>query len=162
MSATSCWRFSVMRAVSTETAATPRVVLLLGLQGSGKTTGRLKWLVRRGRHPLMVSTDVRRPAAIEQLSVLGEQAEIRVYAPETMDPVTRATGALAEARAKGFVRSSSCTGRLHIDDELMDELQAIKTPCIPRICSMSPTQPGQDAIKSAGEFNRRVGVTESS
>ena len=65
----------------TKTPATPRVVLLLGLQGSGKTTtaGKLgKWLVRQGRHPLMVSTDVRRPAAIEQLSVLGEQGEIRV------------------------------------------------------------------------------------
>ena len=114
----------------TKTTAAPRVVLLLGLQGSGKTTtaGKLgKWLVRQGRHPLMVSTDVRRPAAIEQLSVLGEQAEIRVYAPETMDPVTRATGALAEARAKGFDTVIVDTaGRLHIDDELMDELQAIK------------------------------------
>src|SRR5918992_1950879 len=71
-------------------APTPRVVLLLGLQGSGKTTtsGKLgRWLKRQGRHPLMVSTDVRRPAAIQQLAVLGEQAEIRVHAPETMDPV---------------------------------------------------------------------------
>ena len=83
-------------------APTPRVVLLLGLQGSGKTTtsGKLgKWLTRQGRHPLMVSTDVRRPAAIEQLSVLGAQADIRVHAPETMDPVARAKGALAEAKA---------------------------------------------------------------
>src|SRR5678810_574316 len=71
-------------------APTPRVVLLLGLQGSGKTTttGKLgRWLKRQGKHPLMVSTDVRRPAAIRQLSVLGEQGAIPVYAPETMDPV---------------------------------------------------------------------------
>src|SRR5262245_36470503 len=69
-------------------APTPRVVLLLGLQGSGKTTtsGKLgKWLVRQGRHPLMVSTDVRRPAAIQQLSVVGEKADVKVFAAETMD-----------------------------------------------------------------------------
>jgi signal recognition particle subunit SRP54 len=146
------------------TAAPPRVVLLLGLQGSGKTTtaGKLgKWLIRQGRHPLMVSTDVRRPAAIEQLSVLGEQAEIRVYAPETMDPVTRATGALAEAKAKGFDTVIVDTaGRLHIDDELMDELQAIKEAVRPAdLLYVADAMTGQDAIKSAGEFNRRVGVT---
>src|SRR5688500_7405726 len=87
-----------------KSAPTPRVVLLLGLQGSGKTTtaGKLgKWLARQGKHPLMVSTDVRRPAAIEQLSVLGTKAEIRVFAPETMDPVERARSAVAEAKAKG-------------------------------------------------------------
>jgi signal recognition particle subunit SRP54 len=147
-----------------KTTAAPRVVLLLGLQGSGKTTtaGKLgKWLVRQGRHPLMVSTDVRRPAAIEQLSVLGEQAEIRVYAPETMDPVTRATGALAEARAKGFDTVIVDTaGRLHIDDELMDELQAIKDAVRPAdLLYVADAMTGQDAIKSAGEFNARVGVT---
>src|SRR5687768_13972483 len=96
-------------------APTPRVVLLLGLQGSGKTTtsGKLgKWLIRQGRHPLMVSTDVRRPAAIQQLSVLGEQADIKVYAPETMEPVTRATGALAEARSEEH--TSELQSRLHL------------------------------------------------
>src|SRR5687767_13585210 len=111
-------------------ATTPRVVLLLGLQGSGKTTtsGKLgMWLKRQGRHPIMVSTDVRRPAAIQQLSVVGEQADVRVFTPETMDPVARATGALGEARAKGFDTIIVDTaGRLHIDDQLMDELQAIK------------------------------------
>src|SRR5919109_1138676 len=145
-------------------APTPRVVLLLGLQGSGKTTtsGKLgKWLVRQGRHPLMVSTDVRRPAAIEQLSVLGEKAEIRVYAPETMDPVTRAAGALSEARATGFDTIIVDTaGRLHIDDELMTELQAIKDAVHPSdLLYVADAMTGQDAIKSAGEFNRRVGVT---
>jgi signal recognition particle subunit SRP54 len=145
-------------------APTPRVVLLLGLQGSGKTTtsGKLAmWLGRQGRHPLMVSTDVRRPAAIQQLSVLGEQADIRVYAPDTMDPVARATGAVAEARATGFDTVIVDTaGRLHIDDDLMDELQAIKDAVKPSdLLYVADAMTGQDAIKSAGEFNRRVGVT---
>jgi signal recognition particle subunit SRP54 len=82
--------------------ARPRVILLLGLQGSGKTTtsGKLgRWLAKQGRHPLLVSTDVRRPAAIQQLSVVAKQAGVRVYEPAgEMDPVKRATGALAEAR----------------------------------------------------------------
>ena len=145
-------------------APTPRVVLLLGLQGSGKTTtsGKLgKWLVRQGRHPLMVSTDVRRPAAIEQLSVLGAQADIRVHAPETMDPVARAKGALAEAKAKGFDTVIVDTaGRLHIDDDLMGELQAIKDAVQPTdLLYVADAMTGNDAIKSAGEFNRRIGVT---
>ena len=145
-------------------APTPRVVLLLGLQGSGKTTtsGKLgQWLKRQGKHPLMVSTDVRRPAAIQQLSVVGEQADVKVFAPETMDPVARATGALAEARNKGFDTVIVDTaGRLHIDDELMDELQAIKDAVQPSdLLYVADAMTGQDAIKSAGEFNHRVGVT---
>ena len=148
----------------TKDAPTPRVVLLLGLQGSGKTTtsGKLaKWLGRQGRHPLMVSTDVRRPAAIQQLSVLGEQGEIPVYAPETMDPVARAKGALADAKARGFDTVIVDTaGRLHIDDDLMDELQAIKDAVHPSdLLYVADAMTGQDAIKSAGEFNRRIGVT---
>jgi signal recognition particle subunit SRP54 len=143
---------------------TPRVVLLLGLQGSGKTTtcGKLaRWLRKQGRHPLMVSTDVRRPAAIQQLSVVGEKAEVKVYAPETMDPVARASGALSEARAKGFDTIIVDTaGRLHIDDELMNELQGIKDVVKPTdLLYVADAMTGQDAIKSAGEFNRRIGVT---
>jgi len=141
-----------------------RVVLLLGLQGSGKTTtcGKLgRWLRKQGKHPLMVSTDVRRPAAIQQLSVVGEQAEVKVYAPETMDPVARASGALAEARAKGFdTVIVDSAGRLHIDDDLMNELQAIKDVVKPSdLLYVADSMTGQDAIKSAGEFNRRIGVT---
>jgi signal recognition particle subunit SRP54 len=148
----------------TKSAPTPRVVLLLGLQGSGKTTtsGKLAvWLTRQGRHPLMVSTDVRRPAAIQQLSVLGEQADIPVHAPETMDPVARATGAVAQAKAKGFDTVIVDTaGRLHIDDDLMQELQAIKDATQPSdLLYVADAMTGQDAIKSAGEFNNRVGVT---
>ena len=145
-------------------APTPRVVLLLGLQGSGKTTtsGKLgMWLKRQGRHPIMVSTDVRRPAAIQQLSVVAQQADVKVHAPETMDPVARAKGALAEAKAKGFDTVIVDTaGRLHIDDELMDELQAIKDAVEPSdLLYVADAMTGQDAIKSAGEFHRRVGVT---
>src|SRR6267378_4025213 len=145
-------------------APTPRVVLLLGLQGSGKTTtsGKLgKWLVRQGRHPLMVSTDVRRPAAIQQLAIVGEQADVKVYGPETMDPAAGASGALAEAKAKGFDAVIVDTaGRLHIDDDLMDELQAIKAAVQPSdLLYVADAMTGQDAIKSAGEFNRRIGVT---
>jgi signal recognition particle subunit SRP54 len=145
-------------------APAPRVVLLLGLQGSGKTTtcGKLgRWLRRQGRHPLMVSTDVRRPAAIEQLSVVGDKAEVKVFAPQTMDPIARASGALSEARAKGFDTVIVDTaGRLHIDDELMDELQAIKDAVKPSdLLYVADSMTGQDAIKSAGEFNRRIGVT---
>jgi signal recognition particle subunit SRP54 len=148
----------------TKSAPTPRVVLLLGLQGSGKTTtaGKLaKWLARQGKHPLMVSTDVRRPAAIEQLAVLGDKADIRVHAPDTMDPVARARSAVAEAKATGFDTIIVDTaGRLHIDDELMDELQAIKEATQPSdLLYVADAMTGQDAIKSAGEFNRRVGVT---
>jgi signal recognition particle subunit SRP54 len=145
-------------------APTPRVILLLGLQGSGKTTtsGKLAtWLKRQGRHSLMVSTDVRRPAAIEQLAVLGEKAGIRVHAPETMDPVARAKGALAEAKAKGFDTVIVDTaGRLHIDDDLMVELQAIRDAVQPSdLLYVADAMTGNDAIKSAGEFNRRIGVS---
>jgi len=147
------------------TSAFPRVVLLLGLQGSGKTTTAAKlgvWLTGRGRHPLLVSTDVRRPAAIEQLSVLGRQAGLRVHDPAgELDPVARAAGALAEARNLGFdTLIVDSAGRLHIDDELMVELDAIKAAvqAVDRLY-VADAMTGQDAVKSAGEFNRRVGVT---
>ncbi len=144
---------------------TPRTILLLGLQGSGKTTtaGKLGvWLARQGRHPLLVSTDVRRPAAIEQLSVLGRKASLKVFDPAgEMDPVRRAADALTEARHVGFdVVIVDTAGRLHIDDELMNELQAIKAAVSPSdSIYVADAMTGQDAIKSAGEFNRRVGIT---
>ena len=146
-------------------SAHPRVILLLGLQGSGKTTtsGKLgRWLAKQGKHPILVSTDVRRPAAIEQLSVVAKQAGVRVHDPAgDTDPVRRATGALAEARNSGFdVVIVDTAGRLHIDDELMVELQAIKDATEPTdLLYVADAMTGQDAIKSAGEFNRRIGVT---
>src|SRR6186713_2236536 len=147
------------------TSESPRVVMLLGLQGSGKTTTSAKlgkWLAKQGRHPLLVSTDVRRPAAIQQLSVVGKQAGVRVHDPAgLMDPVARAKGALAEARSLGFDTVIVDTaGRLHIDDELMTELVAIKDITDPSDrLFVADAMTGQDAIKSAGEFNARVGVT---
>jgi signal recognition particle subunit SRP54 len=144
---------------------TPRVILLLGLQGSGKTTTAAKlaqWLTRQGRHPMLTSTDVRRPAALEQLNVLGRKTGLRVFDPGgEMDPVARARGALNEARHLGFDAVIVDTaGRLHIDDELMDELQAIKQAVDPSdLLYVADAMTGQDAIKSAGEFNRRVGVS---
>src|SRR5205823_6079661 len=114
------------------TGKRPRVVLLLGLQGAGKTTtaGNLgKWLAKQGRHPLLVSTDVKRPAAIEQLNVVGREAGLRTHDPAgELDPVARASGAVAQAKNLGFdVVIVDSAGRLHIDDELMTELVAIKT-----------------------------------
>src|SRR5262247_1694062 len=147
------------------TTKRPRVVLLLGLQGAGKTTtaGKLgKWLAKQGRHPLLVSTDVKRPAAIEQLRVVGQKASLRMHDPAgELDPVARAKGALAEAANLGFdVVIVDTAGRLHIDDELMTELVAIKDVTDPSdLLYVADAMTGQDAIKSAGEFNRRVGVT---
>jgi signal recognition particle subunit SRP54 len=144
---------------------TPRVILMLGLQGSGKTTSSAKLarlLAKQGRHAMLVSTDVRRPAAIEQLSVLAKQIGARVHEPaDEMDPVARAAGALAATRNLGFdTLIVDTAGRLHIDDELMGELAAIKTAVAPTdLLYVADAMTGQDAVKSAGEFHHRVGTT---
>ena len=138
---------------------------MLGLQGSGKTTTTAKLarlLKSQGRHPIVVSTDVRRPAAIEQLSVLAKQIDVPAHDPAgDLDPVSRASGALQAARGKGFdVVIVDTAGRLHIDDDLMGELEAIKGAVGPvDQLFVADAMTGQDAIKSAGEFNRRIGVT---
>ena len=145
----------------------PRVILLLGLQGAGKTTtaGKLaKWLTKQGKHALLVSTDVKRPAAIEQLNVVAKKAGlgVRVHDPAgQMDPVARAKGAVAEATNLGYdVVIVDSAGRLHIDDELMSELEAIRDATgAGDLLYVADAMTGQDAIKSAGEFNRRLGVT---
>src|SRR5258708_21741000 len=143
----------------------PRVILMLGLQGAGKTTttGKLAaWLKKQGKHPLLVSTDVKRPAAIQQLNVVAEKAGVRVHDPAGgMDPVARARGAVAEATTLGFDAVIVDTaGRLHIDDELMAELVAIKNVTQPSdLLFVADAMTGQDAIKSAGEFNAQIGVT---
>ena len=145
----------------------PRVILLLGLQGAGKTTtaGKLaKWLTRQGKHTLLVSTDVKRPAAIQQLNVVAQKAGlgVRVHDPAgQMDPVARAKGAIAEATNLGYdVVIVDSAGRLHIDDELMSELEAIRdTTQASDLLYVADAMTGQDAIKSAGEFNRRLGVS---
>jgi len=149
----------------TPTGARPRVILMLGLQGSGKTTttGKLaQWLSRQGRHPLVVSTDVRRPAAIQQLSVVAAKAGVRVHDPTgESNPVTRAAGALATAQSLGNdVVIVDTAGRLHIDDELMAELVTIREAVGPHdLLYVADAMTGQDAVRSAGEFHRQMGVT---
>jgi signal recognition particle subunit SRP54 len=145
----------------------PRVILLLGLQGAGKTTtaGKLaKWLTKQGKHTMLVSTDVKRPAAIQQLTVVAQKSGlgVRVHDPAgQMDPVARAKGAVAEATNLGYdVVIVDSAGRLHIDDELMTELEAIRdATAAADLLYVADAMTGQDAIKSAGEFNRRLGVT---
>jgi len=143
----------------------PQVVLMIGLQGSGKTTTSAKlgdWCKRDGRHPLLVSTDVRRAAAITQLNLLCESADLRVHDPDGhLDPVQRATAAIDEARRLGFDTVIIDTaGRIHLDDKLMRELEVIKDTVKPsELLYVADAMTGQDAIKSAGEFHRRVGIT---
>jgi signal recognition particle subunit SRP54 len=145
----------------------PRVILLLGLQGAGKTTtaGKLaRWLTKQGKHTMLVSTDVKRPAAIQQLNVVAQKSGlgVRVHDPAgQMDPVARARGAVAEATNLGYdIVIVDSAGRLHIDDELMTELEAIRdATSAADLLYVADAMTGQDAIKSAGEFNRRLGVT---
>jgi signal recognition particle subunit SRP54 len=136
----------------------PTVVLMAGLQGSGKTTttGKLARLLReRGRSPLLVAADVRRPAAVDQLKVLGAQVGVPVItAPAGGDALAACRDALREARQTG--RSPvlvDTAGRLHIDEELMTELGAVKDQCRPtEILYVT----GQDAVRSAAAFHARL------
>ncbi len=143
----------------------PQVVMLLGLQGSGKTTTSAKlgrWLAGQGRHPLLVSTDVRRPAAITQLNVVGREAGLRVHDPaDVPQPAERARSAVAQARALGCdVVIVDTAGRLHIDDPLMAELESIAAVVEPSDrLYVGDAMTGQDAVRSAGEFHQRLGIT---
>lgn len=143
----------------------PQVVMLLGLQGSGKTTTSAKlgaWLARQGRHPLLVSTDVRRPAAIEQLGVLGRDAGLRVHDPAGgLAPADRARSAVEHARVIGCdVVVVDTAGRLHVDAELMSELESIGAAVAPSDrLYVGDAMTGQDAVRSAGEFHGRIGIT---
>ena len=143
----------------------PSVILMTGLQGSGKTTTSAKlgrWLAKAGHHPLLVSTDVYRPAARDQLRVVGKQAGQPVHHPEGLsEPREILRSALQEARAVGheFVIVDTA-GRLHIDDELMAELQDLKAIAEPsEVLYVADAMTGQDAVKSAADFQRRVGIT---
>jgi signal recognition particle subunit SRP54 len=144
----------------------PTVVFIVGLQGSGKTTttGKLsRWLSRNGHSPLMVSVDVYRPAAREQLGVIGRDIKMPVYAgaPEETKPAELARSARREAVNTGRdVLLVDTAGRLHIDDDLMNELQELKAQLAPtEILFVADAMTGQDAVKSADEFHKRLGIT---
>ncbi len=146
-------------------SASPAVVMLVGLQGSGKTTlaGKLANMLRRtGRHPLMVACDTKRPAAIEQLVVLAKQLDMPVYADTGQpDAAKIAAASIAHAKADHLdVIILDTAGRLHVDDELMGELEAIKRRLKPgEILLVADAMTGQDAVNIAQEFDRRLGIT---
>jgi signal recognition particle subunit SRP54 len=144
----------------------PSVFLIVGLQGSGKTTstGKLaRWLSRNGHRPLLVSVDVYRPAAREQLKVIAREINQSLYegAPEEKQPLDLASGARREAVQSGRdVVLVDTAGRLHIDDDLMVELQQLKQQLNPvEILFVADAMTGQDAVKSADEFHKRLGIT---
>lgn len=141
----------------------PAVILMAGLQGSGKTTfsGKLANLLKKkkGRHPMLVAGDVYRPAAIDQLKVLGEQIGIPVYTEEgNTDPVKIAKAAIQEAKAKGHdVVIVDTAGRLAVDEQMMNEIAAIKAAINPdEILFVVDSMTGQDAVNTAKEFNDRL------
>lgn len=144
----------------------PTAILIVGLQGSGKTTstGKLaRHLSKTGHSPLMVSVDVYRPAARHQLSVLGKDLKLPVYAgaPDEKDPLELARSARREAVQAGRdLVLVDTAGRLHIDDQLMEELQRLKEHLNPtEILFVADAMTGQDAVKSADEFHKRLGIT---
>ena len=141
----------------------PSVILIAGLQGSGKTTfsGKLAKLVKtkRGKNPLLVACDVYRPAAIEQLKIIGDQVEVPVYTePGNMDPVTIARNAVKEAKKSGHdVVIIDTAGRLAIDEQMMNEISAVKQAVTPHeILFVVDSMTGQDAVNTAREFNERL------
>jgi signal recognition particle subunit SRP54 len=144
----------------------PSAFLIVGLQGSGKTTstGKLaRWLARNGHRPMLVSVDVYRPAAREQLKVIARDIGQALYegAPEERTPAELARGARRESANSGKdVLLVDTAGRLHIDDQLMTELQELKEQLNPvEILFVADAMTGQDAVKSAAEFHNRLGIT---
>ena len=142
----------------------PTVIMLVGLQGSGKTTtaGKLANLLRKqGKKPLLVACDVYRPAAIKQLQVVGGQLNIPVYSEENVkDVVGIARRAMSTAISKlNDVVILDTAGRLHVDEELMQELQNVKKSVRPHeILLVVDAMTGQDAVNVANEFNSKVGI----
>ena len=141
------------------------ILMMVGLQGSGKTTttGKLALLIRKkfGLKPLMVACDVYRPAAIEQLKQLGRELNIEVYSEGKGDPVEIAKNAIEYARENGFNYVLIDTaGRLHIDEELMEELQNINSEVSPNeILLVIDSMMGQDAVNVITSFNERLPLT---
>lgn len=141
----------------------PAVILMSGLQGSGKTTfsGKLANMLKnkKGKKPLLVACDVYRPAAIDQLKVLGTQLDIPVYTEEgNKNPVAIAQNAIKQARTMGYdVVIIDTAGRLAVDEEMMNEIAAIKQAIEPQeILFVVDAMTGQDAVNTAKEFNERL------
>jgi len=141
----------------------PTIIMMCGLQGSGKTThsGKLAYFFKKqGKRPLLVACDVYRPAAIDQLKVVGEKAGVPVFEMGQIDPVTIAKKALAHARDHGndFMIIDTA-GRLHVDEVLMDELKGLKAEIKPHeILLVIDSMTGQDAVNVAGSFNEALGI----
>ncbi|AEA34411.1 signal recognition particle protein [Hippea maritima] len=143
---------------------TPFIIMLVGLQGSGKTTTAAKlakFLRSKGRQPLLVACDIYRPAAIKQLQILGKQINIDVFSKENSKPEDIAKEALNYAKQNGKnVIIIDTAGRLHIDDELMEELERIKQKIEPdEILFVADAMIGQEAVNVAKVFDERVGIT---
>ncbi|MDO4833500.1 MAG: signal recognition particle protein [Bacillota bacterium] len=140
------------------------VYLMAGLQGTGKTTtcGKLaKWLVKNGKKPMLCACDIYRPAAIDQLEVVGKSVDVPVFTMrECRDPSKIAKAAIAEAEKKGLnVLIVDTAGRLQIDEELMDELKVLKKEIRPHeILLVVDALTGQDAVNAAEGFNEALGV----
>lgn len=140
------------------------VIMLVGLQGSGKTTtaGKLgKLLAKEGKRPLLVAADIYRPAAITQLQVVGEKLNLPVFTMGQQNPVDIAKAAIEHARKHNYnVVIIDTAGRLHIDDELMEEVANISQAVNPsEILLVVDSMTGQDAVNVAEEFNRRLSLT---
>lgn len=141
----------------------PAIILIAGLQGSGKTTfsGKLaKWAKsKKGKNPLLVAGDIYRPAAIEQLKIIGTQVEVPVYTEEgNMNPVSIARSAIREAKKTGCdLVIIDTAGRLAIDEEMMKEISSVKDAVNPHeILFVVDSMTGQDAVNTAKEFNDRL------
>ena len=141
----------------------PTILLMCGLQGSGKTThcAKLALMLKKENHrPLLVACDVYRPAAIKQLQVVGEQADVPVFEMGQGDPVEISRAAIAEAKMKGYDYVIIDTaGRLHVDEELMNELKNIKAEVKPHeILLVVDAMTGQDAVNVATSFDEALGI----
>jgi signal recognition particle subunit SRP54 len=147
----------------------PTVVLMAGLQGSGKTTtsGKLaNWLKNGGHRPLLVSVDVYRPAAREQLKVVAQAIKANIYEGEVAESNTATVERLAKEARREAINSGSdvliidTAGRLHIDEQLMEEMQSLKRLMNPQeILFVADSMTGQDAVRSADEFHKKLSLT---
>ena len=143
----------------------PTVFLIVGLQGSGKTTssGKLAlWLARRKKRPMLVSTDVYRPAAREQLAIIAKEIEVPCFPGEGIsDPIQLALAARKDAADRGHdVLIVDTAGRLHIDEQLMQEVSELRTRLRPsEVLLVADAMVGQDAVRSAKEFHERLGTS---